>query len=55
MKRITFLPLFLALLLTGCGAPADGPVGSSAVLIRSILTEPCAALALWVAETTSLR
>lgn len=30
MKRITFLPLFLALLLTGCGAPADGPAGSSA-------------------------
>lgn len=30
MKRIAFLPLFLALLLTGCGAPADGPAGSSA-------------------------
>ena len=30
MKRIAFLPLFLALLLTGCGSPADGPAGSSA-------------------------
>ena len=30
MKRIAFLPLFLALLLTGCGAPADGPARSSA-------------------------
>lgn len=30
MKRIIFLPLLLALSLTGCGAPAEGPVGSSA-------------------------
>ena len=32
MKRIAFLPLFLALalLLTACGAPANDPVGSSA-------------------------
>ena len=30
MKRIVFLPLLLALLLTACGAPANGSTGSSA-------------------------
>ena len=39
MKRITFLPLFLALLLTGCGAPADGPAGSSASMASSAPVE----------------
>lgn len=41
MKRIAFLPLFLALalLLTACGAPAADSDGGSANAVRSVLTE----------------
>lgn len=41
MKRIVFLPLLLALalLLTGCGTPANDPVGSSASAAGSALVE----------------
>ena len=39
MKRITFLPLFLALLLTGCGAPAEISAGSSASAASSAPVE----------------
>lgn len=39
MKRIIFLPLLLALMLTGCGAPAEGPAGSSAEAERSVPAE----------------
>lgn len=36
MKRIAILTLFLALLLTACGAPANDPVGSSASAAGSV-------------------
>lgn len=39
MKRIAFLPLLLTLLLTACGAPADGPAGSSASMASSAPVE----------------
>ena len=39
MKRIIFLTLLLALLLTGCGAPAADSDGGSANAARSVLTE----------------
>lgn len=39
MKRIIFLTLLLALLLTGCGAPANGPAGNSASTASSAPVE----------------
>ena len=39
MKRIAFLPLFLALLLTGCGTSAEISAGSSASAASSAPVE----------------
>ena len=39
MRRITFLALLLALLLTGCGAPADRSAEGSASAARSAAAE----------------